>query len=110
MSKIRKGKNNPNWNPNLTNKYRNDKRRYPEYREWREIVFKRDNYTCQTCGCRGNTLNAHHLDGYNNNPDKRILLENGITLCDSCHKNFHNKYGRGNNTKSQFIEFQANKE
>ena len=117
ISKSRIGKyglckeNNPNWNPNLTEEERINNRRYPEYLEWRMFVFTRDNFTCQICGDnKGGNLNAHHLDGHNNNPDKRILVENGITLCETCHKNFHHKYGRGSNTKSQFIKFQADKE
>lgn len=102
-----KGKNHPNWNPNLTDKDRQDKRNYPEYKEWRSNIYKRDNYTCQICGELGNILNAHHLDGYRNNPDKRILLENGVTLCKKCHNDFHHQYGN-NNTKEQFIIFKAN--
>ena len=103
------GKNHYKWNSNLTDDERNDKRNYPAYYEWRTLIYKRDNYTCQICSKRGHVLNAHHLDGYRNNPDKRILLENGITLCKECHDNFHHQYGY-NNTKEQFIEFKANRE
>ena len=72
-------------------------------------VNKRDNYTCQICDDnKGGNLNAHHIESYDINSDKRILLENGVTLCDSCHKNFHHLYGYGNNTKKQFIEFISN--
>ena len=44
-------------------------------------------------------------DGYANNPEKQVLLENGATLCEICHKKFNKKYGQKNNTKEQFIEF-----
>lgn len=104
-------KDNPNWNPNITDEERQLNRKYPEYTEWRNLVFKRDNHTCQICKDNtGGNLNAHHLDGYDNNSDKRISLENGITLCKKCHNNFHHLYGYGNNTKFQFIKFQINKE
>lgn len=105
------GKNHPNWNPNLTDEDRIQKRKYPEYKKWRESVYNRDNYVCQICkDNKGGNLNAHHLDGHNNNPDKRILLENGVTLCNECHKDFHHQYGYGNNTKKQFLEFKVNRE
>ncbi len=36
------------------------------------------------------------------NKELRTTLTNGITLCETCHKNFHHQYGYGNNTKKQF--------
>lgn len=50
-------------------------------------------------------LKAHHLDGYNWCKEKRFDISNGVTCCDRCHKLFHKIYGRGKNTKEQFIEF-----
>ncbi len=64
-------------------------RNAPEYREWREQVFSRDDYTCQKCGQRGKKLNAHHVKQYALYPDLRFDLDNGITLCDDCHKAVH---------------------
>jgi len=105
LSITHKGKNNPNWNPNLTDEERLIKRNYPEYIEWRKAVYKRDNYICQICGQVGNKLNAHHLESFNSNIKLRISVSNGITLCESCHKNFHHQYGRDSNTEEQFEEF-----
>lgn len=98
------GENHPNWNPNKTDEERKNDRSYPEYVKWRRAIFERDDYTCKICGCRGNILNAHHLESYANNPNLRITLSNGITLCEKHHKDFHHQYGY-NNTKEQFIEF-----
>jgi len=98
------GIKNPNYNPNKTDEERLYGRYHPEYKEWRKLVFKRDSYTCQICGNGGN-LNAHHLEGFNNNLNLRTTLSNGITLCKRCHNNFHHQFGRGNNTKEQFIKF-----
>lgn len=106
-SKIGKhiGKDNPNYNPNLTEKDRMDRRSIPGYNDWRECVYKLDNYTCHSCGQIGGSLNAHHIESYNNNPELRTEVSNGITLCETCHNNFHHQYGYGNNTRSQLIEF-----
>ena len=79
-----------------------------KYREWRNSVFKRDDYTCQICGdSSSGNLNAHHLDGYNWCKDKRVDIDNGVTLCDECHRRFHKLYGRGFNTKEQFEKFKT---
>lgn len=50
-------------------------------------------------------IQAHHLDGYNWAKDKRLEVDNGVTLCEDCHKTFHNEYGRGDNTKEQYNNF-----
>lgn len=99
------GKNNPNWNPNLTDEERLIKRTYTEYRVWRKGIYERDNYTCQICKLHGGRLNAHHIESYTDNKELRLVISNGITLCKKCHDSFHKKYGRGSNTKKQFTEF-----
>ena len=100
LSKLFSGENNPSWNPNLTDEDREIGRRIPGYKEWRKLVYNRDNYTCQICKDKsGGNLVAHHIEGYNYNKDLRITLENGVTLCEKCHNKFHKKYGKGNNTK-----------
>jgi 5-methylcytosine-specific restriction endonuclease McrA len=96
----------PNWNPNITDKERRIQRKYPEYYEWHKAIYERDNYTCQICDDnKGGNLVAHHLESYDSNKNLRITLSNGITLCETCHKDFHHQYGYGNNTKRQFEEF-----
>lgn len=80
-----------------------------EYRLWAYKIKERDNFTCDCCNKRGCSLHSHHLNGWNKFKEQRYDLENGICLCEQCHKEFHNKYGRGNNTKQQYIEFKNNK-
>lgn len=72
-------------------------------------VFIRDNRTCDCCNKHKQNLNAHHLYSRDNNKDLMYDLDNLITLCVECHKEFHKKYGYGNNTKEQYIEFKQNK-
>lgn len=60
-------------------------RRSPEAREWRRLVFQRDDYTCQSCAKRGGYLEAHHNLPFAFFPDLRFEVLNGSTLCRPCH-------------------------
>ena len=72
---------------------------------WRKAVYEKDNWTCVACGKKGGDLNAHHLDAYDTSVNERFDVQNGVTLCPSCHTAFHSKYGFGGNTKEQFQEW-----
>uniref|UniRef100_A0A6M3KTS9 Putative homing endonuclease n=1 Tax=viral metagenome TaxID=1070528 RepID=A0A6M3KTS9_9ZZZZ len=61
-------------------------RNSPEYRYWRSAVYKRDDYTCQQCGKRGGRLEAHHIKPFATHPELRLDVDNGFTLCKSCHR------------------------
>ena len=106
-----RGENHPSWNPNLTGEERINGRNIEGYYDFIKSVYKRDSYTCQCCGTLGNghNLNAHHLNGYNWDKEHRTDTNNGVTLCDSCHKEFHKIYGYGNNKKEQYEEYIYNK-
>lgn len=104
------GEENPNYNPNKTDEERESQRHIKGYEEWRDSVYTRDNFTCKCCGDnKGGNLNAHHLNSYSWYKEGRTDVENGITLCDSCHKEFHSIYSYFNNTKQQFEQFLFNK-
>jgi len=104
------GENNPRWNHNKTMEERLDDRKYNEYEQWRKSVFERDNYTCQSCGDnKGGNLIAHHKDAYSWCKERRLDVNNGVTLCENCHAlnedSFHRMYGFINNTEEQFNEW-----
>lgn len=103
-----KGENHPRYNPNLTNEDREDRRNSPYYNEWIRQIYKKDGYVCRCCG-KNSGFNAHHLNGYNWDKEHRFDVNNGITLCEDCHKEFHSLYGYGDNTIEQFREFLYNK-
>ena len=103
------GENHPGWKSDRTDEERLADRKFQEYHQWRKSVFVRDRYTCQCCSKVGYNLNAHHKDGWNWCIEKRLDVDNGVTLCSDCHKEFHSIYGKGNNTSQQFEEFYLDK-
>lgn len=64
-----------------------------EYFEWRKAVFERDGFTCQLCGQVGGGLQAHHIQHWSTNVDERYQVQNGVTLCEKCHRELHRKGG-----------------
>lgn len=85
-------------NPNWKGGYCSDRRKVmgrKEYSAWRTSVYERDNYTCQECGKKGNEtggyLNAHHIKRYSEFPNLMFDINNGITLCQKCHRKTQGK-------------------
>ena len=99
------GENHPSYNHNKPLEERLKDRKYIEYYEWRKNVYEKDNYTCQCCGDnKGHNLVAHHILNYSEHEEIRTNINNGITLCKTCHKLFHDIYGYRNNNKNQLDE------
>ena len=66
------------------------KRNYddPLYKEWRQRVKKIDKYKCQMPACSSTKqLQVHHIRKWSSASSLRYDVDNGITLCKSCHKN-----------------------
>ena len=98
------GKDHYNWQGGISTE--NDKLRHNfEIRLWRKAVFERDAFTCRKYNIKGGNLNAHHINNFADFPELRTSIENGITLSEKAHKEFHSLYGKRNNTKEQLIEF-----
>ena len=98
------GKDNKWWRGGISKE--NDKLRHVrEIKIFREECLKRDNYTCQKYGIKEGKLVVHHIDCFKNFPLDRYRIENGITLSEKAHKEFHKKYGYHNNTRVQLEEF-----
>lgn len=70
-------------------------RRCAEYKLWRATVFERDGYRCQLCDEKGGKLNAHHIASYAHHPGLRYEPDNGVTLCEECHKFVHRELRKG---------------
>ena len=92
-----KGPEHHHYNPNKIRKLsRDEDKKSTQYKEWRRIVFKRDNYTCQKCGMKSKNLRSHHILSYHLYIDLRYNVDNGICLCENCHNNYHKQYGKKN--------------
>ena len=62
MSKVKLGKNNPNWKDGITPETIKI-RQSIETRLWREAVFARDNWICRKCGERKG-FHPHHIKNF----------------------------------------------
>lgn len=87
MSQNRQGIKNANWKNGVTEFIRGI-RRSPQYYQWRKEVLKRDENKCKFCGS-GNKINIHHKLTIFDYPEKIFEIDNGIALCEKCHKKIH---------------------
>jgi hypothetical protein len=96
-------------NPDLTDEERElarNRRVDPRVIEWRKAVYERDNYLCMVCGKQsGKDLTAHHKESWNKHKELRFSVENGVTCCWTCHKQFHDIFGYGDNTTDEWNMF-----
>jgi hypothetical protein len=84
-----KGKANPRWKGGR-GKDRQARHHQAEVGRWRRRVFHRDKYTCQRCGDdRGGNLRGHHISTWATDPSRRFDVDNGVTLCHTCHNWVH---------------------
>lgn len=91
IEKAARGVKHPNWKGGITPE-NIALRQSPEYIDWRRGVFERDGYTCQHCGDnRGGNLEAHHIKLFSDYPEFRFVIDNGLTLCNNCHRKVHSK-------------------
>jgi hypothetical protein len=102
--KGRKGPGNPNYKGGITPENKKF-RASDEYKAWRKDVFVRDRYTCVQCGQLGWELHADHIKPFAYYPELRLDVNNGRTLCKSCHQKT-DTYARRyeyNKTKSELL-------
>ncbi len=93
---VRRGEANNKWKGGISRGYKTGYYS-TEYKIWRKSIFERDNYTCQVCRKVGVYLTAHHIKSFAHYPKLRFDVNNGITLCEDCHKLTDNYKGRNIN-------------
>ncbi|MCU5330637.1 HNH endonuclease signature motif containing protein [Bacillus wiedmannii] len=88
------------------------------WKNCRQLVLGRDNYLCQECLKEGVLTTAdmvHHIEHFKDKPDKALVLENLISLCNACHNKEHPEKSGGEKKKETLsrvnvITVRANKE
>ncbi len=90
---VRCGAKNNKWKGGISRAYKTGYGS-TKYKIWRKSIFERDGYTCQICKNVGGCLNAHHIKSFAHYPKLRFDLNNGVTLCEECHKLTHNYKGK----------------
>ncbi len=64
-------------------------------RRWRQRVISAARGICQLCGQKPEAFDVHHKASFDEYPEYRSVLENGVALCVSCHRGYvHSKAGR----------------
>lgn len=102
------GELNPKWKGGIS-KEKEIVRKSIKYKQWRQQVFIRDNFTCQSCGHKsGNDIIVHHIKHFSVllqevkeympliHFNEAILLytplwdiSNGVVICRRCHEKEH---------------------
>jgi hypothetical protein len=84
--KVRKGELNGRW---IKDRSLVKTRSAHENYVWKRVVMTRDKFTCQNCEKIGGKLQVHHKAPYKLFKNLRWVEQNGITLCEPCHKKLH---------------------
>lgn len=83
-AKMPRGERHWNWKGGIT-PLSHQLRNTPEYKEWRRLVFRSDFYVCGLCQKKGSKLQAHHIKTVSECPLLIFNVDNGISLCQTCH-------------------------
>ena len=91
-----RGEKHWNWKGGIDSDFRKREMMTTRYKNWRLEIFKRDNFTCQSCGVRGGYLEADHIKPGATFPELRYEISNGRTLCRPCHEETFIFFGNKN--------------
>lgn len=105
FSKNWNGQRHPNWNPELSEEERYQRRSAELDVIWAKRVKELAGFKCDISGSLQGPFSSHHLYSYADNRDKRVELSNGVCIRRDLHLDFHKRYGFGNNTPQQYLEY-----
>lgn len=101
------GENHPSWKPEIPDEKRKlyAHRGTDKYKTWSLKIKERDNYMCKKCNASGVDMESHHIFSVKDYPDLIYDINNGICLCSSCHRIFHDFFRSRKSTPEQLIVF-----
>lgn len=87
---VPRGEKHHNWKGGVTSEHLKA-RGSKDYIDWRNAVYKRDGWKCQSCSvkCQKGNIVAHHIIEFCDSPELRYVVNNGMTMCRSCHARHH---------------------
>lgn len=108
LSLIRIG--NIPWNKGLGSLSKKDPSKIVKWIAFRFLVIQRDFNVCRKCRHQfdASLIHIHHLKSRTKFPELEFDIDNCVTLCCWCHRDFHSIYGRIKFTISNFVEWTKN--
>jgi hypothetical protein len=101
-NKERVGPKHPAWNHNLTEEERKLRKNQKFIlKGLSRSCFERDRFQCVICDSNKN-IHAHHLNSWKHFSGDRFEVNNLITLCNLCHKQYHKLVKLKDATKENF--------
>lgn len=110
------GEKHPMWRHDLTDEDRQCRTYKKGYSTWTSTVKQKANYTCDCCGYIGyekdGFMVAHHLQDFHAHKELATDINNGVCLCEHCHKEFHSYMGgyHVQCTEQDYIDFKQMKQ
>jgi len=82
----------------------------PRWQHKRLNIFNRDDWTCQICDCKSETLHAHHRYYITGREPWDYPMDAYITLCKHCHDLIHSPHNKNILKYLRFLESAIGKE
>lgn len=101
LARARVGSDNQAWKPELSDADREKRRNYPAV--FARAALEEHGEFCVCCGAEYEEF--HHLDAWRVAPLKRFCVTNVVPVCYECHRDFHDRYGKGRNTLEEFLNY-----
>jgi hypothetical protein len=102
--KGRTGKDHPAFKHGKGNVRASNLNELEKLTHWRLSVLSNNNYKCFVTGSvntKQTPLICHHLESWDQTPNLRFHIPNGVVLEKKIHKKCHDQYGFGKNTIDQ---------
>jgi 5-methylcytosine-specific restriction endonuclease McrA len=109
-NKLNVGEASPKWKGDSKISPQNELDRAILKKQINPLIRERDGYTCQKCNQCSGYLEVHHIFDFATYPDLKFEPYNLLTLCKTCHEDFHKIYPKKLTNTLDDLEKFTNKE